>query len=87
MTATPRGLCERYTERLYAEMRDDAQRTSAYEDALRHLAAGRVVLDLGTGGLALLAVMAARPNVEMALAEARDVSRAALDVDDGLGVA
>jgi len=60
MTATPRGLCERYTERLYAEMRDDAQRTSAYEDALRHLAAGRVVLDLGTGGLALLAVMAAR---------------------------
>ena len=60
MTATPRGLCERYTERLYAEMRDDAKRTSAYEDALRHLAAGRVVLDLGTGGLALLAVMAAR---------------------------
>ena len=34
-----------------------------------------------------LAVLPARPKAEMALAEAREVSRAALDVDDGLGVA
>ena len=34
-----------------------------------------------------LAVLPARPKVKMALAEAREVSHAVLDVDDGLGVA
>ena len=34
-----------------------------------------------------LAVLPERPNIDVALGEAREVSYAALDVDDGLGVA
>ena len=57
---SPKAVCERYTEEIYAAMRDDAERTAAYEAAISARARGRVVLDIGTGALALLAVMAAR---------------------------
>ena len=41
-------------------MRDDHARTCAYEQAIKVVAPGRVCLDIGTGALGLLAVMAAR---------------------------
>ena len=41
-------------------MRDDSARTEAYQKAISQAAPGRVCLDLGTGALALLAVMAAQ---------------------------
>ena len=56
----PRSLCERYTDETYARMRDDHARTCAYEQAIKVVAPGRVCLDIGTGALGLLAVMAAR---------------------------
>jgi ribosomal protein L11 methylase PrmA len=56
----PRSQCERYTDDTYAKMRDDAQRTLAYQRAIEAIAPGRNVLDIGTGALALLAVMAAK---------------------------
>ena len=56
----PRSLCERYTDETYARMRDDHARTCAYEQAIKAVASGRVCLDIGTGALGLLAVMAAR---------------------------
>ena len=59
-TLTPRAVCERYTDEIYAKMRDDHVRSEAYERAITQHAAGRVCLDIGTGALALLAVMAAR---------------------------
>ena len=49
-----------YTDATYARMRDDAARTEAYRRAIAAHARGRVVLDIGTGGLALLAIMAAQ---------------------------
>jgi hypothetical protein len=48
-----------YTDQTYAKMRDDASRTEAYRRAITVHAKGRVVLDIGTGALALLAIMAA----------------------------
>ena len=44
----------------YRDMRNDLPRTRAYVDAITAHAPGRVVLDLGTGALALLAIAAAR---------------------------
>jgi hypothetical protein len=44
----------------YKTMRDDAPRTAAYEAAIRKLAPGKVVLDIGTGQFALLASIAAK---------------------------
>lgn len=44
----------------YCEMRDDHARTTAYYHAIDALAPGKVVLDLGTGALALLALRCAR---------------------------
>lgn len=44
----------------YDAMRDDTPRTRAYEAAIAVHAAGRTVLDLGTGSLALLSLAAAR---------------------------
>ena len=49
-----------YTPAVYEKMRDDVARTSAYEHALRSLAPNMTVLDIGTGGLALLAISAAK---------------------------
>lgn len=44
----------------YLQMRDDVARTSAYYQAIDAMVPGRVVLDLGTGALALLAVRCAQ---------------------------
>lgn len=56
----PQAQCERYSDETYARMRDDEERTSAYEAAIKAQAPGRVCLDIGTGALALLALTAAR---------------------------
>ena len=48
-----------YTDATYAKMRDDTSRTEAYRRAIHAHAKGKVVLDIGTGALALLAIMAA----------------------------
>ena len=56
----PRSICDRYGDETYAKMRDDEERTSAYEAAIAAMAPGRVCLDIGTGALALLALAAAR---------------------------
>jgi hypothetical protein len=48
-----------YTDATYAKMRDDTSRTEAYRRAIHTHARGKVVLDIGTGALALLAIMAA----------------------------
>lgn len=61
---TARGLCDGYDDKVYAQMRDDDKRTSAYEQAIKAASPGKVVLDLGTGALALLAVMAARAGAK-----------------------
>ena len=52
-----------FDEGAYASMRDDASRTPAFEKAIKERLAGtddKVVLDLGTGPFALLAIIAAR---------------------------
>ena len=53
MTYQPGGWDER-------TMRDDLPRTGAYEIAISKYVRGRIVLDLGTGSLALLALKAVR---------------------------
>eukprot|EP00933_Yihiella_yeosuensis_P034148 TRINITY_DN27680_c0_g1_i1.p1 TRINITY_DN27680_c0_g1~~TRINITY_DN27680_c0_g1_i1.p1 ORF type:complete len:320 (-),score=78.67 TRINITY_DN27680_c0_g1_i1:410-1369(-) len=60
-------------------MRDDEARTEAYYHSLDKLAPGRLVLDLGTGALALLAIRAARAGAKHVYAvEARnDIAAAA----------
>ena len=45
-------------------MRDDETRTSAYRAAIVAAAAGKVVVDLGTGALALLAIIAAEAGAK-----------------------
>ena len=57
-----------YTDATYARMRDDAARTEAYRRAIAAHAGGRVVLDIGTGGLALLAIMAAQAGASQVYA-------------------
>ena len=59
MAADPRSICERYNDDIYAKMRDDTERTSAYAAAIAEAAPGRVCLDLGTGG----GTRTARPNL------------------------
>jgi hypothetical protein len=59
-TTDPRAICERYTDETYAKMRDDNERTAAYAAAIARAAPGRTCLDVGTGALALLALLAAR---------------------------
>ena len=56
---TPRGHASRYVSACYTGMRDDLDRTSAYRRAIIEAAPGKVVVDLGTGALALLAIIAA----------------------------
>ena len=56
---TPEGHASRYVTDCYAGMRDDVARTQAYRRAIATAAAGKIVLDIGTGGLALLALFAA----------------------------
>lgn len=71
----------------YESMRDDVQRTSKFQRAIeRNLAArgdGAVVLDIGTGPFALLALMAARAGAQRVYAveksaEAAELARAAV---------
>ena len=57
---TARRLCDGYNDRIYATMRDDQVRSAGYAAAIAAHVPGKVVLDIGTGALALLAVMAAR---------------------------
>lgn len=64
MKIDPRSICDRYTDDTYAKMRDDNQRTEAYAAAIAEVADGRVALDIGTGALALLAVMAAKAGAK-----------------------
>ena len=59
MAADPRSICDRYTDDIYAKMRDDTERTAAYAAAIAEAAPGRVCLDLGTGG----ETHTARPNL------------------------
>merc|ERR1719502_2608779 len=80
---TPKGICERYTDDTYAKMRDDAERTAAYTSAIADAAPGRVCLDVGTGALALLALIAARAGARHvyaieANAEAAQAARATI---------
>ena len=60
----PQALCERYTDETYATMRDDEMRTRAYLSAIERHAPGKLCLDIGTGALALLAIIAARAGAE-----------------------
>jgi SAM-dependent methyltransferase len=60
----PRSICDRYSDATYAKMRDDQERTSAYTSAIEVMAPGRVCLDIGTGSLALLALIAARSGAK-----------------------
>ena len=53
---TPRGHAGRYVQACYTGMRDDVDRTEAYRRAIVEAAPGKVVMDLGTGALALLAM-------------------------------
>eukprot|EP00658_Telonema_sp_P-2_P024898 TRINITY_DN20017_c0_g1_i1.p1 TRINITY_DN20017_c0_g1~~TRINITY_DN20017_c0_g1_i1.p1 ORF type:complete len:340 (-),score=91.02 TRINITY_DN20017_c0_g1_i1:277-1296(-) len=57
-------LCSGYDVDCYETMRDDTCRTEAYRTALAQHSEGRVVLDIGTGALALLAIMAAECGAE-----------------------
>ena len=61
---TPRGHASRYVSACYTGMRDDVARTSAYRQAIIEAAPGKVVVDLGTGALALLAIIAAEAGAE-----------------------
>ena len=61
---TPRGWAARYTMECYDGMRDDRDRTAAYREAIAAAASGKVVLDIGTGALALLAVFAAQAGAK-----------------------
>ena len=60
----PQALCERYTGETYTTMRDDEMRTRAYLSAIERHAPGKLCLDIGTGALALLAIIAARAGAE-----------------------
>lgn len=61
---TPRGHAARYTPECYAGMRDDRARTEAYRCAVAAAVAGKVVLDIGTGALALLSIIAAEAGAK-----------------------
>lgn len=85
MTATvdPRSICDRYTDDIYEKMKNDNERTAAYEAAITKAAPGRVCLDVGTGALALLALVAARAGAKHVYAveanmEAAQAARAAV---------
>ncbi|KAL1530910.1 hypothetical protein AB1Y20_001801 [Prymnesium parvum] len=58
--ADPQSLCDRYSSATYARMKADEARTGAYAAAIQRSVSGRVCLDIGSGALALLAVMAAK---------------------------
>lgn len=61
---TPVGHAGRYIDASYDGMRDDHARTEAYRRAIAAAAPGQIVLDIGTGALALLALFAAESGAE-----------------------
>ena len=62
---TPLGHALRYTDECYDGMRDDVARTSAYYKAIdASTRANDIVLDIGTGKLALLAIRAAKAGAK-----------------------
>ena len=61
---TPRGHAARYLPECYEGMRDDKDRTEAYRRAIAAAASGHIVLDIGTGALALLALFAAEAGAK-----------------------
>lgn len=79
---TPRGHAARYVESCYSGMRDDFDRTEAYRRAIVEAAKGKVVVDMGTGALALLAIIAAKAGathvyaIEVQAAAAESARRA-----------
>jgi hypothetical protein len=59
-------------------MRDDHARTGAYREAITAAAQGKVIIDLGTGALALLAIFAAEAGAKHVYAiEVQPVAAAA----------
>mmetsp|Transcript_63053 Transcript_63053/g.124674 ORF Transcript_63053/g.124674 Transcript_63053/m.124674 type:complete len:468 (-) Transcript_63053:66-1469(-) len=65
----------------YGRMRDDTPRTEAFYQAIDVLAPGKLVLDLGTGSLALLAIRCARAGaLHVYAVEASQVAAAAARV-------
>lgn len=60
----PRSICDRYSDDTYSKMEGDRERTDAYAAAITAAAKGRVCLDIGTGALALLALIAARAGAK-----------------------
>lgn len=56
---TSKQLCSGYDEGVYARMMNDSSRTEAYRAAIASVASGKVVLDVGSGADALLAIFAA----------------------------
>ena len=91
---TPRGHAARYVQACYTGMRDDVDRTEAYRRAIIAAAPGKVVVDLGTGALALLAIIAARAGathvyaieVQAAAAESAAAAVAAEGLTDRITV-
>ena len=73
----PQALCERYTDETYATMRDDNMRTQAYRRAIERHAPGKLCLDVGTGALALLAIITARAGAEHVFAVEANAEAAA----------
>ncbi|GAB5357867.1 hypothetical protein AAMO2058_000411500 [Amorphochlora amoebiformis] len=64
MTADARDLCAQFTTASYARMKADTARVQAYERAIKIHAKGKVVLDIGVGGDALLAIMCVRAGAK-----------------------
>ena len=82
---TPRGHASRYVDSCYSGMRDDVDRTEAYRRAIVEAVRGKVVVDLGTGALALLAIIAAKAGathvyaIEVQASAAKSARRAVED--------
>eukprot|EP00929_Paragymnodinium_shiwhaense_P074736 TRINITY_DN38251_c0_g1_i2.p1 TRINITY_DN38251_c0_g1~~TRINITY_DN38251_c0_g1_i2.p1 ORF type:complete len:227 (-),score=17.98 TRINITY_DN38251_c0_g1_i2:405-1031(-) len=82
-SATGPGF-EPFELKQYEQMRDDVPRTSAYYQAIEDLVPGKVVLDIGTGALALLALHCVRAGARKvyaveADAEAAEVARRSIE--------
>jgi len=57
---TVKSMCSGYNDDIYSLMENDELRSNFYSEALAKYAKGKVVLDLGTGAIALLARYAAK---------------------------
>src|SRR6516165_5630362 len=61
---TDRDLTEWYPDWMYEIMETDEVRNQAYEDVIREMVSGKVVLEVGTGRKALWAVCCARAGAK-----------------------